>query len=201
MKTRVLETANRNEVCEYLLQGDVVAFPTDTVFGVGILFDDGGAIAKMKQAKGRDERKPFPMMVSDLSQLKSVAYLDEKYERLCEAFMPGAFTVVLKKKDCVADEVTNGKDTIAIRIPDDDFVLSVIREVGKPLLVTSANRSGGANTTNETEVLAQLDGRIAAVVKGQTSTSTASTIVDLTGDSPVILRQGMITKEDIEQYL
>ena len=135
MKTRVLETANRNEVCEYLLQGDVVAFPTDTVFGVGILFDDGGAIAKMKQAKGRDERKPFPMMVSDLSQLKSVAYLDEKYERLCEAFMPGAFTVVLKKKDCVADEVTNGKDTIAIRIPDDDFVLSVIRDVGKPLLV------------------------------------------------------------------
>ena len=201
MHTKLLQKEQMSEVIEFLNQGEVVAFATDTVFGVAVCYDNNDAINKMKEAKGRDEGKPFPMMVSSLSDIHLVANIDNKYEKLMKTLMPGALTIVVNKKDSVPGFVTNDKQTIAIRMPNDEYVLSLISKVGKPLLVTSANLSGGANTSNTSEVLAQLDGRIACVVDGKSGGSVASTIVDLTGGEIQILREGVISRERIEACL
>ena len=201
MHTKLLKKEQIDEVVSLLNQGEVVAFPTDTVFGVAVSYDNYDAINKMKVAKGRDEGKPFPMMVSSLSDIYTVANVDIKYEKIMKTLMPGALTIVVNKKDTVADYVTNGKDTIAIRMPDDSFVLSLIQKVGKPLLVTSANLSGGENTSNTQEVLDQLDGRIACVVDGASGGSVASTIIDITTDTLKILREGVISKDRILELL
>ena len=201
MITKLLQKEQMDEVMALLNHGEVVAFPTDTVFGVAVCYDDYDAIEKMKYAKGRDEGKPFPMMVSSLSDIYQVADVDHKYEKLMKTLMPGAITIVVNKKENVPNFVTNGKSTIAIRMPDDDFVLSLISKIGKPLLVTSANLSGGANTSTTEEVLAQLNGRIAGIVDGHSGGSVASTIVDLTSADLKILREGVISKERIEECL
>ena len=201
MHTKLLKKEQIDEVVSLLNEGEVVSFPTDTVFGVAVSYDNYDAINKMKIAKGRDEGKPFPMMVSSLSDIYTVANVDNKYEKIMKTLMPGALTIVVNKKDTVADFVTNGKNTIAIRMPDDVFVLSLIQKVGKPLLVTSANLSGGANTSNTQEVLDQLDGRIACVVDGASGGSVASTIIDITTDELKILREGVISKERIFELL
>ena len=201
MHTKLLKKEQIDEVVSLLNQGEVVAFPTDTVFGVAVSYDNYDAINKMKVAKGRDEGKPFPMMVSSLSDIYTVANIDIKYEKIMKTLMPGALTIVVNKKDTVADYVTNGKNTIAIRMPDDSFVLSLIQKVGKPLLVTSANLSGGENTSNTQEVLDQLDGRIACVVDGASGGSVASTIIDITTDTLKILREGVISKDRILELL
>ena len=139
--TRVLFKKDLEETVELLKSGAVVAFPTDTVFGIGVIYNDAQAIAKMKKAKGRDASKPFPLMVADLKQLEEVAYIGDRERRIAQKYTPGALTLVLKRKDTVSRESVNGFDTIAIRIPDDRFVLKLLKKAG-PMFVTSANISG-----------------------------------------------------------
>lgn len=173
---------------------EVVAFPTDTVFGIACspMFED--AVEKMKWVKGRDADKPFPMMVSSKEQIDQIAIIPHYAQSIIENFMPGALTIVLSKKDCIADSVTNGKKTIAIRMPDDDTVLNILRQTG-PLLVTSANLSGQTAGHTTEEVLSQLEGRISCILKGISKTNVASTIVDCTEEEIKILREGPITLE------
>lgn len=184
-------------VAEEVKSGKVVAFPTDTVYGVGVRYDDEAAIEAMKRSKGRPESKPFPMMVCDEVQMASVAWIDEDILRLVRRLTPGALTLVLKKKDNVPDYVTNGKDTIAIRIPDHRFVLDLLEKVGVPMLVTSANLSDYPSCRTYHEVMEQLDGRIDAIVDGQCGSGVASTIVDVTCRPFKILREGAISLEEI----
>ena len=184
-------------IAEAIRQGQVVAFPTDTVYGVGVRYDDEKAISKMKWCKGRPEEKPFPMMVCDSTQMSSVANMDEEVLRLVKHMTPGPLTLVLKKKESVADSVTNGKDTIAIRIPDYRFVLELLQQVGVPMLVTSANLSGCPSCTAYEEVMKQLDGRIDAIVQGTCGSGVASTIVDVTEKPYRILREGTISLDEI----
>ena len=184
-------------VAEEVKTGKVVAFPTDTVYGVGVRYDDEAAIEAMKRSKGRPESKPFPMMVCDEVQIASVAWIDEDILRLVRRLTPGALTLVLKKKDNVPDYVTNGKDTIAIRIPDHRFVLDLLEKVGVPMLVTSANLSDYPSCRTYHEVMEQLDGRIDAIVDGQCGSGVASTIVDVTCRPFKILREGAISLEEI----
>ena len=184
-------------VAEEVKTGKVVAFPTDTVYGVGVRYDDEAAIEAMKRSKGRPESKPFPMMVCDEVQMASVAWIDEDILRLVRRLTPGALTLVLKKKDNVPDYVTNGKDTIAIRIPDHRFVLDLLEKVGVPMLVTSANLSDYPSCRTYHEVMEQLDGRIDAIVDGECGSGVASTIVDVTCKPFKILREGAISLSDI----
>ncbi|MDD6468130.1 MAG: L-threonylcarbamoyladenylate synthase [Erysipelotrichaceae bacterium] len=201
METRLLNKEQLDEVIHLLEQGEVVAFPTDTVYGVAVCYDNELAIRKMKQAKGRDEGKPFPMMVSSLEQIHSVADVLPCYESMIHHLMPGALTIVVKKKKIIPDFVTNGKDTIAIRMPKDDYILALIEKIKKPLLVTSANLSNHPSGTNTQEVLEQLDGRIAAIVMGESKGTTPSTIIDITTDQYRMLREGEITSLQMERYL
>lgn len=121
-------------------------------------------------------------------------------KKIVQAFMPGMITLVFKKKDTVDPIMTSGKETIGIRIPDDQYVLTLLKKAG-PMLVTSANLSNHPNTTSTKEVLNQLDGRIDLVVDGQTTDNVASTVVDVSRNEMKILREGKITKEDIQEVL
>lgn len=195
--TQVIETNQLPLLVEALSQGDIVAFPTETVYGLACRFNDEAALDKLMEAKNRDYSKAITLMLSHKEDISNYGEVNPGIKRVIDRFMPGMITIILKKKENVAEAMTNGRKTIGIRIPDDQFVLNLIDHTG-PLLVTSANLSGQPNTTNEEEVLAQLDGRIAYVVKGQTKSNLASTVVDLTGSKPVILREGLIQANDIE---
>ena len=198
METQRLTKKDSAQIVEILNRGGVVAFPTDTVYGLAVRYDLKEAILKMKEAKQRPETKPFPMMVSSKAQIDRVAVTDARSQKLIDHWMPGALTLVFKKRPEVDELVTNGFPTIGIRMPDDEFVLEIINRVGVPLLVPSANLSGQPSCTTSEEVLKQLDGRIDAVVLGESGASTASTVCDTTGDELKILRQGPIKLEDLK---
>lgn len=201
MKTNRYLNSQIDIVTQAIIDGKVIAFPTDTVYGLGVRYDNEDALNRLKQAKIRPESKPIPMMVSDLSQIEEVAYVNATAKLLIQKFMPGAFTIVLKKKEEIADYVTNGLATIAIRMPDDEFVLEIMNRLGKAMLVSSANISAEHSCRNGEEVLEQLDGRIDGIVMGESKSEIASTIVDATSEEVKILREGPITKEMINKIL
>ncbi len=195
--TTIYEKTQLEEVAAALREGKVIAFPTDTVYGVGVCYDDEDALKRLKQAKGRPESKPIPTMVADSAQLAQVAVVTARIQRIIDAFLPGALTLILQKQKHVADYVTNGKETIGVRMPDDAFVLALIKRVGKPMLVTSANLSGEETGTTFAQVMAQLDGRIDGIVKGTCGCMSASTIVDVSKETAAVLREGPIAAQDI----
>lgn len=201
METRVYKKDEQRQVVDALASGKVIAFPTDTVFGLGVVYGDENALHQLKHAKIRPEEKPIPMMVSSLKQINQIAKVDKAAEKLIHAFMPGAFTIVLKKQEDVADYVTNGMPTIAIRMPDDAFVLGLMDALEKPLMVSSANISANQSCSTSEEVLAQLDGRIDGIVEGKSGSNIASTIVSVIDDEVKILRSGIISEEAIRNVL
>jgi len=200
MKTIRYNKNDTDAIIQTLLSGKTVAFPTDTVYGLGVIYDEH-ALATLKQAKGRAETKPIPTMVASYTQLEQIAEINETALKLIHSFMPGALTLVLKKKACVPDFVTNGKPTIAVRMPDDPFVLDLIAKCQGPLLVSSANRSDEASTHYASEVLEQLEGRIHAIVMGEAQGNTASTIIDVSEANIKILRKGEISEAEIHNAL
>jgi len=198
--TKVVLENQMNEICDVIQKGGIVAFPTETVYGVGIHFNDEEALERLMEAKNRDYSKAITLMVADKKDISQYAYISPQAQKMIDQFMPGMITLIFKKKESVRDSMTNGKSTIGIRIPDSEFVLSLLKKVG-PMLVTSANLSQHSNTTSTQEVLNQLDGRIDLVVDGKTSDNIASTVVDVSQDEIKILRAGKITKEDIEEVI
>ena len=198
--TKVVLENQMNEICDVIQKGGIVAFPTETVYGVGIHFNDEEALERLMEAKNRDYSKAITLMVADKADISQYAYISPQAQKMIDQFMPGMITLIFKKKESVRDVMTNGKSTIGIRIPDSEFVLSLLKKVG-PMLVTSANLSQHSNTTSTQEVLNQLDGRIDLVVDGKTSDNIASTVVDVSQDEIKILRAGKITKEQIEEAI
>lgn len=197
METKRKTKEEMDEVIECLEAGGVAAFPTDTVYGLGVVYDDENALNRLKEAKGRPENKPIPLMISNLKQIESVAVVTDKAKKLIQKFMPGAFTIILKKREDVPAYVTNGFDTIGIRMPDDDFILEMMNRIGKPLLVTSANMSGMPTGTTFIEVVEQLEGRIDMIVKGMCGFKESSTIVDVSTDAVKLIRKGPISEDEI----
>lgn len=198
--TKVVLENQMNEICDVIQKGGIVAFPTETVYGVGIHFNDEEALDRLMEAKNRDYSKAITLMVADKKDISQYAYISPQAQKMIDQFMPGMITLIFNKKESVRDIMTNGKSTIGIRIPDSEFVLSLLKKVG-PMLVTSANLSQHSNTTSTQEVLNQLDGRIDLVVDGKTSDNIASTVVDVSQDEIKILRAGKITKEQIEEAI
>ena len=198
--TKVVLENQMNEICDVIQKGGIVAFPTETVYGVGIHFNDEEALERLMEAKNRDYSKAITLMVADKADISQYAYISPQAQKMIDQFMPGMITLIFKKKESIRDIMTNGKSTIGIRIPDSEFVLSLLKKVG-PMLVTSANLSQHSNTTSTQEVLNQLDGRIDLVVDGKTSDNIASTVVDVSQDEIKILRAGKITKEQIEEAI
>ena len=200
METIILNENQIEEAINILKKGGTLAVPTDTVYGLACVFNNESAIEAVKKAKNRPNHKPLPMMVSEKRLIKEYAYLNREEELIVNKLMPGPLTLVLRKKENIADFVTNGFDTIAIRIPEDGVMVEILKKIGIPLLVTSANLSGMEAVNTSDEVLKQLKGRIDGVIFGESDQRPASTIVSLT-DGLKILRSGKISQEEIERII
>ena len=199
METVLVEKENINEVIDLLNHDEVVAFPTETVFGLGVKFSHLEALEKIYEIKHRSHSKAISLMIYDPKDIEKYAYVNENAQKLIDHFMPGMITLVLKKKPILSDDFTAGYDTIGIRIPDDPFVLKLLKEVG-PMLVTSANISGQETLLNDQEVYKQFKGKIKMIVKGKCKNTRASTVIKVDEDV-TILRQGCIQEEEIREVL
>lgn len=178
----------------------VLALPTDTVYGVGVLYGDLADLDHLKHAKHRPETKPIPMMVSNLEQMKQIAKVDARTEKLVQTFLPGPLTLVLPVSETLDLAYTNGKKTVAVRIPDEPFVLAVIEKLGKSLLVSSANVSGKPAAVSYQEAMDNLP-NIDGIIQGECKQLEASTIVDCTQDKLSILRPGPILLKELTNCL
>ncbi len=200
MKTEVLPATDPRAIpraLEILRGGGLVAFPTDTIYGLGALAHDGDAIASIYVAKERPPEKAIPILIWDAADLdKAAADVPEMAHRLAARFWPGPLTLVVPKRAGLPEAVS-ATATVGVRVPDHPVARRLLRAAG-PMAVTSANRSGGENARRAEAVLAQLNGRIPLVLDGgETPGGVASTVVDCTGAEPVILREGPVTIEQI----
>ena len=188
------------EVVKILKNDGIISVPTDTVYGICARINSSKAYLKLVSVKNRPSTKSFPVMCSDIDQIKSIAIIDEKALKLIKAFMPGPITLVLNKRPDVFSYINNAgareTDELAIRMAPTPFLKELIKEVGSPLFLSSANKSGKdvCKSLDEIEIeCPTLDG----MVEGNVSFGEASTIVDLTGDDIKIQRQGPISEDEI----
>jgi len=189
---------------EALRSGKLVAFPTETVYGLGADATNGLAVAAIFAAKGRPRFNPLIVHVLDVAAAARLGHLTALGRQLAAAFWPGALSLVLTKQpDCpVADLATAGLDTIAVRVPSHAISQALLRAVDRPIAAPSANLSGHVSPTTAAHVEADLGGRVAMILDGgATAVGLESTVVDVTGDEPVILRLGGVTREDIARVL
>ena len=192
------------EVVTVLKNDAVISVPTDTVYGICARINSSKAYLKLVSVKNRPSTKSFPVMCSDIEQIKSIAILDDNALKLIKAFMPGPITLVLNKRPDVFSYINNAgtreTDELAIRMAPTPFLKELIKEVGSPLFLTSANKSGKdvCRSLDEIEIeCPTLDG----MVMGDVSFGEASTIVDLTSDDIKIQRQGPISEDEIMKEL
>ena len=186
-------------IASKLLNKELIAFPTDTVFGLACVMDEQ-AIKKVYEAKGRDFNKPLPVMCSNIEMIEEIAYIDEKTKKIINNFMPGALTIVFKKKENVAEYVTQGKQTIGIRVPDDEWIIKLINTIGKPIMVTSANISDSGSLLKWGDVYEQMKNQIDGIVCEDARGDKSSTIIDVS-DGLKLLREGPISFADIESVI
>lgn len=184
------------EGARLIRSGEVVAFPTETVYGLGANALDESAVLKIFEAKGRPQDNPLIVHVADLDGIeKLVEEIDENSRRVIEAFMPGPITVIMKKKDIIPDSVTAGLKNVGIRMPLSEIAREFIKECGCPIAAPSANRSTRISPTSAKHVFADMDGRIPLIIDGGPSNvGIESTIIDMTREVPTILRPGAITE-------
>lgn len=192
------------EVATVLKNDGVISVPTDTVYGICARINSSKAFEKLVSVKNRPSTKSFPVMCSDIEQIKSIATLDDNALKLIKAFMPGPITLVLNKRSDVLSYINNAgareTDELAIRMAPTPFLKELIKEVGSPLFLSSANKSGKDVCKNLDEIeieCSTLDG----MVIGDVSFGEASTIVDLTGNDIKIQRQGPISEDEIMKAL
>jgi L-threonylcarbamoyladenylate synthase len=186
-----------------LADGGLLAFPTETVYGLGADACNGEAVARLYEAKGRPAFNPLICHVRDLAAAERLGVLDAAGRRLAKAFWPGPLTLVVPKRpDCgVAELATAGLQTIALRVPDHPVAHAILAEFGKPVVAPSANRSGHVSPTTAAHVLADLNGRVDLIIDGgPTRVGLESTIVACL-DRPVLLRPGGVPRAEIERAL
>lgn len=210
MKTKVIEI-KENEIAsenvelaaKYLKEGKLVAFPTETVYGIGANALSADAAANIYKAKGRPSDNPLIVHLADFEQLADyVNEISEKAKRLAEAFWPGPLTMIFCKKDKIPSTITGNLDTVGIRIPAHPIARAVLKACGLPIAAPSANISGRPSPTVFEHVLEDLDGRVDMIIHaGSAQVGLESTVIDMTKEVPVILRPGAITKEMIEAVI
>ncbi len=183
-----------------LKQGGLVAFPTDTVYGLGASASNQPAVARIYQVKERPKDMALPLLLAHTSQINEVACpVPPIAWLLADKFLPGALTIVLYKSNSVLDIVTGGGSTVAVRIPAHPIPVALAEDLG-PIVGTSANLSGKPSALTADEVCSQFGDKIDLVIDaGRCPGGRESTIVDVTGEVPVILREGAIPREELEQ--
>jgi len=184
-----------------LKQGGIVAFPTDTVYGLGVCANLRQAVERIYRVKERPPSMALPLLLAHTSQIGEVAYPVPQMARLlADSFLPGALTIVLYKSNSVSDIITAGGKTIAVRIPAHPIPVALAEGLRAPIVGTSANLSGKPSPLTADEVYSQLGDKIDLVIDGgRCPGGRESTIVDMTGEVPVILREGAISREELEK--
>ena len=205
LATRVL-AADANaaaEAARVLAAGGLVAFPTETVYGLGADATDGAAVARLYAAKGRPAFNPLIAHVADIAAAHRLAVFDAAAERLAAAVWPGRLTLVLRRHaDCpVAELATAGLDSIAVRMPDHAVAREILRALGKPVVAPSANRSGHVSPTTAAHVLADLRGRIDLIVDGGPALVGLESTIVACLDRPTLLRPGGLARAEIERVI
>lgn len=205
MTTQLLSTSEQDlkTAAALIRSGGLVAIPTETVYGLGANGLDAAAVEKIFLAKGRPQDNPLILHIHDASQLQDFCReIPDAAWKLAEQFWPGPLTMVLPVRDCVPKTTTAGLDTVGVRCPDNAATREIIRLAGVPIAAPSANTSGKPSTTTAAHVLHDMDGRIEAIVDGgPCRVGVESTIVDLTGPTPRLLRPGGIGPEALKQVL
>lgn len=209
MKTRILRVVNElekekiKEAAKIIAEGGLVAFPTETVYGLGADGKSPLAAQKIYEAKGRPSDNPLIVHIAQIEQLEDWGKdIPESAYKLAERFWPGPLTMVVKKQPSVPLETTGGLPTVALRMPRNEIALELIRESGCAIAAPSANTSGRPSPTKAKHVIEDLDGKIDMIIDGGTvGIGLESTIVDLTEEKIMILRPGAITKEMLEEVV
>ena len=188
-------------VCNLIRNGELVIFPTETVYGIGANALDENAVGKIFIAKGRPSDNPLIVHIADRTKVEEIAQdITEMEQILIDEFMPGPFTIILKRKPEVPDIVTAGLDTVAVRMPDNIIARAIIQFSGVPIAAPSANISGKPSGTSVEDIRYELEGKVSAIIDGgETEIGLESTVVKVVDEVPVILRPGKITPEDIEK--
>lgn len=210
MKTNIIKIDNAIEItpqieeaAALLRSNEVVAFPTETVYGLGANAKSDEAVKKIFEAKGRPSDNPLIIHIANVEMIKELAeYVPDKARILMDAFWPGPLTLVFPKKAGLSKAATAGLDTVAVRMPNHALALALIEAADLPIAAPSANLSGKPSPTTAQHVEKDLQGRISCIVDGgETGVGVESTVVDCTADIPVILRPGGVTKEALEKVI
>ncbi len=208
METEILDIAEARDyaisrAAELLRQGQIIAIPTETVYGLAADIFNAAAVHKIFAAKRRPANSPLSAHISNLKQVEMVAQnIDKRFWPLAEKFMPGPVGVIIEANPRVPSVVTAGTNTIGIRFPDEQNFIDIVNLFGSPVAATSANLSGKPSPTSAEHVARDLNGSIAAIVDaGISRYSTESTIISLLAEVPVILRQGVVSREALEEVL
>lgn len=186
-----------------IINGGVVAFPTDTVYCLAASINKPEAVERIFSIKGREATKALPVLVSDIQQIRQIAEVSVLAEKLIRQFMPGALTLILKKNNSVSDIVTGGSNNVAVRIPGNGIARKIIDSVGAPVTGTSANLSGRGSVCSAIEVNKQLGEKLDVIIDNGNYpiSGTESTIIDVTIDPIRIIREGAISVYEIESFL
>ena len=204
MQTKIIPTSSPNTLStalKHLQKGELIAFPTDTVYGIGTLAFNAAGAAKIYTAKERPPDKALPILLADIEDFEKVAIsIPEMAIKLAKAFLPGALTLILPKHPDIPDAVSS-LETVGVRIPDHAFARALLRAAG-PMAVTSANLSGEQSPVSAEEVYTQLNGRLPLILSGGTSAGgTSSTVIDCTKEEIIILREGPISIQEVWSIL
>ena len=189
------------EALEALNNHQVIAFPTETVFGLGVFYDDEEAYNLLNQIKRRKEDKPYTMMLSKVEDIFKYAIVDSRYLNLINKYMPGSLTILVKSKDSVPNYISHNTGVIGIRIPTNEEALTLLEYVKKPLLVPSANRADEKPALTDKEVKDIFKDEVKVVVPGETCQGEPSTIIDLTSSQIKLIRKGPISLEELNLAL
>ena len=201
MKTKISEDIR--EAAEAIKRGGLVAFPTETVYGIGADAFNEEAVGRVYEAKGRPSDNPMIVHIARASDMGSlVSEITPDAVKLADAFWPGPLTMVLPKRDEVPSRVTGGLDTVGVRLPDSEIALALIRLAGTPVAAPSANISGRPSPTKAEHVIEDLDGKVDVILTGpECRVGIESTVIDMTAYPPTILRPGFVTMDEIEAVL
>lgn len=186
-----------------LQDGDIVAIPTETVYGIAGNACNGESVKKIFKAKGRPQDNPLIVHISDMEMLKSVvSHVNEDALKLADAFWPGPLTIIMPKGDKISSENCAGLDSVGVRMPSDPVAHAIIEQSGLPLGAPSANLSGKPSPTTAQDVFADMDGRLPLIIDGgECLRGVESTVISVLEDTPLLLRPGYVTKEDMEYVL
>jgi len=196
------DDASGDEAVRVLRDGGLVCYPTDTVYGIGAAAGDDAAVRRLFAVKGRPPDKPLPLLLADVSDAARVAEVTPLAKALATRFWPGALTIVMRKATSYRSLALAGGDTVALRVPDHGLVRRIVRALGEPITGTSANRTGRRAPISAAEVAFQMGEMVELIIDGgQPRMRLESTVIDITHDKPEIVREGAVSRGEVEKAL